>query len=360
MAAKNVLYVCNTYYQLIVASQIALTIHSNEHNHLMLTDHSQGAREIAARCSKESLYDSVHFKETKHLYSPKSSLWSKTRMFLNENFGSIDSISDIKFDEVFFYNYHAQIYGIADGLWKNKRQAEFHRFEESMTSCSVNHSHAPAGRMKLAEKVRLVTGRPRVSQLISDFYCFLPELCDEPFPLDLKKIPSLEQTKQVLVPFLKRVFQFDVFPYRQKYIFLASSSDIDDKGFGETRLILDLAERIGAENLLVKMHPRDDRKVYEKAGIQVMRDFQAPWEIVQLSENLSDRTLLTATSSSILTMSALMKRQPQSYYVIPTQMSRREKDNWSSVMNGVLDIVSRLHGMSLAGNIAVVSQEDII
>lgn len=66
---------------------------------------------------------------------------------------------------------------------------------------------------------------------------------------------------------------------------------------------------MGKDNLIVKTHPRDTRDVYTKNGIKIMKDSNAPWEVIQLNMGESDSVLLTVNSGAFISIMALMENK---------------------------------------------------
>lgn len=53
------LFICDTYYQLIEAIQIKLTLFKNEKIDVRISDHSKGASDVAKRLAESSLFHEV-------------------------------------------------------------------------------------------------------------------------------------------------------------------------------------------------------------------------------------------------------------------------------------------------------------
>ena len=66
------------------------------------------------------------------------------------------------------------------------------------------------------------------------------------------------------------------------------------------KLILYIAEIVGKENLLVKLHPRNKINRFEKYGIATNKTIGIPWELIQMNDDFSDKVLLTISSGSVL------------------------------------------------------------
>lgn len=125
------------------------------------------------------------------------------------------------------------------------------------------------------------------------------------------------QTKSKLESILSKVFVMQPQPIPQKYIYFCSSSDIDGFSFGETELVLRIANMVGPENLLVKMHPRDRRRVFQDHGISVMDNSYVPWEAMQICGVATGKTLVTAISGSFLTSTTMLADGTRGVFLLP-------------------------------------------
>lgn len=344
----SVLFFCNTYYQVIVAMQLRLTEYRDCEAGLCLTNHSAGSEEVYSRLKSTELFDEVFYWENRDSVRGAFGLKKIFKLMqicappkINNRFGN--------YDTVIFFNISYATYELVHSLSAGDRPVRLLRMEEGLATCSSLHSHGwrDTLQLRVLDDLWRIRGRSRLADKVEGFYCFLPELCDAGFPLPLKRIPSVLDNKDELVALLKYVFDYRDSKISQDYIFFASSLDADGKGVGETDMVMSLAKLIGKENLLIKKHPRDSRTVYEDAGLSVMEDSNIPWEIVQLCQDLSGKTLLTCTSGAPLTVSALLGGGPTVFYMRPEIRSCEQEVNYSSAVSTIFPIIDKLHEIGL-------------
>lgn len=146
---------------------------------------------------------------------------------------------------------------------------------------------------------RSIAGKPNIRELTKSFYCFYLQLfegCD----IVCHSIPVLWRQDKGFGEMINTAFAYhpdcDMYPHR--FIFFASSSDVDGTPVGETEQVLQIAELGGQENLLVKVNPRDGRDVYEEQGITVSRNSAIPWEVIQLNHDFSIHVFLTVSKAA--------------------------------------------------------------
>lgn len=349
------LIVCYTYYQLIVAIQLGLKALVSDVS-VCLMSHSEGVQSVACNLRGNGLFKRVHLITKKDDVRPvlQSSFGENMRNVLDLCLGRPRKSELGFYDEVVFFNLAPFIWVMIDSICSVRGMPpRLVRMEEGLITCRPESVCVWSnGRLtRVLASLRRMFGRSDMKALCDSFYCFIPELCDEDFSLKPVRIPSPAENREELATALRDVFAYDGFPYPQKYIFFSSSKDIDGEPIGETDVVLRLAEALGPENLLVKMHPRDGRRVYQDAGITVMENSHVPWEVVQLCEDLSDRVLLTCTSGAPLSMTALLEDGTQAVYLRPENPSAEEKVNLDAAMALITPTIARLHELGLCENI---------
>ena len=253
------------------------------------------------------------------------------------------------YDEILFYGLNPWLYGIGDYSNRLGKAVRWSRFDEGVLSYRTDFS---MGKLDgIIEPLRRAVGKYAISDCVTKYYCSFPELKKDNQSYEIKRIPPINSLSVEVAEVLRHCFNYKGFPYSQKYIFFASSSDIDGEPFGETEMVLNLADKLGANNLLVKMHPRDTRMVYSQYGIEVMSDGGIPWEVIQLCEDMSDRVLLTATSGSFLTISAMSVCDALSLFLVPDEINSQALSQRVATIQETLDA---LHDSNHAMNVKLV------
>lgn len=304
----------NTYYQLLTAIQIKLTLFKEDKVDLFFSDHSCGAREVVERLKAENLFFDVQYIETKNDIYNKT-LKKKLGCFFKLNFGHVKAIQIKEYDEILFYNLPTHLYELIDYYDSIGHTAKWSRFEEGLLSYSEDCSHGNI--VAFTKKIRKFSKRTDVATLVSKYYCFFPELKNNSVGVEFVRIPLVLKNRNQYTEIVNRIFDYHEGEIKQKYVFFASSSDIDGNAFGETECVLKLAKEIGIENLLVKMHPRDTRNIYQELGIAVMENSDIPWEVFQLNNDFSDNILLTIHSGAFLSITAIMGQNIEARFLYP-------------------------------------------
>lgn len=356
----RVLFYCTTYYQLLVAIQLRLTTYREWKTCLWLTDHSRGVRNICHNLSNMKLFDEVKYVSRKDAWVERAGLTNaaKFRKVLSVVFRP-DSVTGIQtYDRVIFFNPDIDLYIIANSIVSNGGDLEFFRMEEGLMSYRSSSIDFSGGMLRSLNLFQRIARQPCVSNEIQGFYCFIPELCPHDFPYQRIAIPPVNDNREELTTVLRRVFSYNGFPYSHKYIFFASSQEVDGTPTGESEIVFKLANCIGPDHFLVKMHPRDGRSVYKDAGISVMEDSYIPWEVVQLCEDLSTRVLLTCTSGAPLMVTSLLGDCTRGAYLSPSKPTKEERVNLELARASISATLDRLYDFGLCEGIVKISVDE--
>lgn len=340
------LIICNTYSQLLLAVQLRLTLFKEDGLDLWLSDHPARANEVFERVKKLSLFSDVQFLETREEYCVQK-IPPTLKSVLRSNFGPVKDLKIQKYDEIIFYNLYTRLYDMADYYRKIGHRAQWSMFEEGILSYETDFE--ATRRVTLTRNIRKLTGRPDVAKLVGRYYCVFPELKVSHREWEFVPVPRLTPEQEELKAVLNGIFDYTPAEIRQKYIFFASADDIDGLPYGETEMVLELAGEMGPENLLVKMHPRDTRRVYEEKGISVLRESFVPWEVLQLNGLPEGAVLATVNSGAFLSISAMDSQNERGVFLYP-----RVKNGGPAFRQRAEEIGSaleRLHSLGLCENI---------
>ena len=312
---KKVLMICNTHYQIIIAIQMKMTIKKDESVSILISDHSNNANIVAEQLKKEKdLFEDVYYIETKQFCKRKTSI-AGIMSDISHCIKGADIFNEVavnKYDEVIYYNFDLATVSICEMLYKKNKSITCARFEEGILSYPNNGSYRYVSVMC---GIRKVLGKLNISKRVKSYYCFYPDLYTG--TLTPISVPIITQNSPI-INILKSCFPVNLqkHSYREKYIFFTSVYDFEgEAAIGESEAVREIAELVGSDNLLVKKHPRDSRKVYEELNLHVDNNSSMPWEIIQFQINLSDKVLLTVNSGSVLSSVLMLQDGPKAFYV---------------------------------------------
>lgn len=313
---KRIITVVNTYYQLITAIRIKETLWANCLVDLVISDQSNNSNKIINKLNEMQYFDIVYWIHNKVLCGNSGDLAAmvtKSRLIvfgLNRK----NHLGNNKYDELVYYNADIYTYGLFASLIKRNSKLVCSRYEEGVLSYS-DSLFLYNSRLRYIDKLRRSIFKNTLETQTQYFYCFFPALYKG--KLIVKEIPKIEDYKKIGET-LMEIFAVDaeMLHITEKYIFFTSVYDFEGgHPIGETKLVLEIADLVGKDNLIVKMHPRDNRNVFQKHGIHVYTQSAVPWEAIQLNSDFSKKVFLTVNSGSVLGANMILKDRAKSYFL---------------------------------------------
>lgn len=360
MKNKNcVLFFCNTYMQLIAAIQIKIKLLQEADTDIILSDHSQNAEKIAKALEETKLFRRVKMVKTK-FYTYDQNIFDDIKDVIamivgnNKKYRSLIWDEDIVYNQIFYYNLSILAYLVYDISIKNGTEPQCIRYEEGIASYPAMKESDSGKRIKLLRVIRRLFLKKDVFRNTRDFYCFYPQLFHGNEEERCYQIPFLEKDDWEIIGVLNSIFGYYAIEYKQKYIYFSTSIDIDGKNIKEDQIIKKIVEAVGRDNIVVKVHPRDTRRVYQDMGLTIWRNSEIPWEIIQLNNDFKDKVFISLSSGSILNASAILKENIRTFYIFPCV---KGKDHaYDDYCEKLAKSVKDLQGLGYCKNHVITSQ----
>lgn len=361
----KILFICNTYMQVIIALQAKMKLFAHDDVDISLSDHSLNADKRAEGLRKTGLFQRVKYIQTKAFYYSYTKLKKLFDVFgvlsVNNIYSRLFWDNDYFYDQIYFYNPSLEVSSIINKIIhdsKGQKIPELIRFEEGILCYGWLTCQKPNGRTKIVNFLNRLRGLPDIFRDTKKYMCFYPEVLREVSPADGKefstvKIPFLTSDTEFLAN-LNTVFDYDpsADSFPQKYIYFATSSDIDGHPVGETEIILKLAELVGRENLLVKVHPRDGRDVFTRAGLRVSRNSALPWEVMQLNHDFSKHIFLSLSSGSTINVTA-MKNENIPVFLLYPMIAGKDKYMDTVAYANITRTIDRLKSIGVCNSVKI-------
>ncbi len=304
---KRILFRCCTFYQLINAINIKINLLADSDADLIVnlsTDFTQVIERLKKTkifkqiaTMQDSLEDNRDFKK---LSSQDKLMWFED---LEKN------MIDFPFKDIMYTDYYIAIndeyntfiyyYLVKKGLSPN-----VHIFEESKATYILN-----------ILEVEKKDGIPHSQFGIKNMYRHIDEvLLYEPQFYDVDyhrcrftQIPKLNCQLEEIQSLYRQLFGEYKFP-EERYIFLVSPFFWDKFSADEIDVIDDFAKIVGKENLILKMHPRDQINRYSSRGYKVIEDMNTPLEAIMISEDMSQHVLVSISSNASITADLMLDK----------------------------------------------------
>lgn len=305
---ENILFICNTYYQLILAMQLRETLLSEDDVSVIISDHSRDALTVYNNLAKLKVFNKVYYIETRYLaFSSAKPLIVWQMVFGNPEY---KFLNEKKFDKLFYYNFDEGTHIIYATILKRNPDIECCQFEEGILSYNNG--------MGVSKKIRLsyFFKKNNLYNRTTRYYCLSPELYKG--RLETVKIPEIDGRS---VPdALSHIFleKRQLSQIKEEYIYFSGVYDFEGgESVKEIDLISSISNLVGKDNLLVKVHPRDDIKRFLERGLHVDPNSNAPWEAIQLNADFHNKKFLTLFSGSVLSVNMLLDKPAETYFLYP-------------------------------------------
>lgn len=302
---KRIMIVCVTYYQLILAVQMKLTIFREDDVTLVIhAGKTVGFGKVYQQLLHMSVFSKVYYFENEDIR--KKGGFYLVKRFCQMIGGSQEykKVFQKQYDEMIFYNVSPFSIILYASLADKSGRLEAARMEEGILSYGNPCSFGL--RYTIARVIRKVMGRMNMLDGEYKYYCMFPDLVG--FRCKKAVIPPLDVVLDELRGVLNRIFEYKPLKLHQNVIFFTTTSEEHQElAVKERELAFEISRAIGKNNLLIKKHPRDSSDVYEKNGLFVMKNSAVPWEVIQINQEPGERILLATTSGAFLNIAASLQ-----------------------------------------------------
>lgn len=313
------IFCLRTYYQIIFALQMVNTICKDDEVVFLISDDSNGSKRVAEKIQSIGIVKKVIWIKTKRLTYEKnlfekiSDSISIALLETNRYENVLRPILNIGFDEFIFFNFGVDTIAFYNLFVKRNPDIKVSRIEEGILSYGIEIGYGQGKIVDLSYYVRKLLHRKNIIDNFYNFYCYYPVIYKG--NLQSVQIPRISVNSKT-ARILGKIFRPDTSGYTQKYIFFTSVYDFEGgEPIGEYELVLKVANLVGKDNLLIKIHPRDLRTIYSDNGFNVDKNSLIPWEAIQLSSDFSDKVFLTINSGSVLSGSTMSEKPVKTFYM---------------------------------------------
>lgn len=321
------LILCNTYYQLLIAIQMKNSKFKKDKVSVVISDTpSKNVEAVYERLKEIDFFENVYFIKLRNEFD-KNGIKGKFSIISDcvtgNNHYIQKTIGNLKVDEFIFDGIGYGMLGLYAYLYKNNNKLIVSMMEEGIAVYDWFERNVYKlfnNKMKimyfLMSFMRTIENKPLLHKIVKKYYCFHPEFYHG--VLEAVQIPLIEENDDVVSKVVSKIFDVtkNVSEIKEKYIFFAGIGDFEgEKPIGEVKIATEIAEIVGKENFIVKLHPRDASGNFEKSGLKILTNSQIPWEAIQLNGNYSDKVFLSATSGSVLGVNMILEKKIKTVFL---------------------------------------------
>lgn len=295
---QKVLITTNTYFQLIVAVQLKLTRFAEDDVDVIITDHSEGCKQVSMRIGETGLFRDVFYVPDRD-GRDDTSVMDKIRRYTTARLfptRTLNALVHLHGDyDLFLFNNASLLSHLIRHVYR--RQITCYRFEEGFSTYT-----RPFLGKKAIRRVLIRTAFGDLEKHVKGLYLFHPELLKQSVPYPILPIEPMRREDDRLKQVLNHAFAYTPGKYEfpEKYLFMEESFRASGVEMDDVELACAVADVVGRENLAVKRHPRSPDNPFAAEGLKTTPSAQVPWEVILMNEDFTGKTLLTITSGSVL------------------------------------------------------------
>lgn len=171
--------------------------------------------------------------------------------------------------------------------------------EDGMSSYTIHGVFIKGGFFK--DLLRFVFKHNVGKKNIECQYLYRPELATYTVPFTRNKASFLSSNSNT-AKYVDAIFNFsneDII--KEKYIYFDNAFSKDGIITNDKKILDDVSSIIGKEDLIIKVHPRNDVSIYDGTGYKLCKKNYIPWEVYFFHpEMLDNKVLIGAVSTAIL------------------------------------------------------------
>lgn len=330
----NVLILCNTPLQLINSLQIKHEFFANDNVDLVLTDSIANVQKLYDKVANKRIFNRVYLSNVL-LYK---NVWTQLKFtyfpsfYTNEIKKIIPALGDTNYEIFLIANISGVSTCIATYL-KYKFGTKIAIYEDGFVVYSDHYKNVfkESVERKTARTKYVYFLKKEISAFIKDFYVYYPEKIEAwNLGINAIKVPHIGDDVRKII---NELFDVDKCPdkYEQSVVFFEESYYADGHDVDDVSIIEKIAELVGKENIIVKIHPRNPVNRFKHMGFATNIDTTTPWEAIALNIDMSNKYLITiASGSSAVSYYLTGKRGKKSIFLY--EMEGMEMDKLSPVI----------------------------
>ncbi|MFI3164485.1 MAG: hypothetical protein R3Y65_08625 [Bacillota bacterium] len=326
----NILFVVRTPYQLIVATKIVMQFHNNDSIDLIIGNSIAEVDVLVQKVKDTKIFHNVSMMDMKGFRADRN-YWKVqvkqncAQRFLNTKPSLISDIIFNNYNKVYIANIDeiSNIICCQALLESNGRQAELCLYEDGFSTYSNFYGeYFNKNENKIKNKFNLKRNiiqlslkysMPNYLQKIKSLYVFRPNLLDWKPKFKIVEIPKIAIDDIEYKQALKDIFDYENSEdiYDKEYIFFEESYFADGKEINDVDIVKKIADIVGKENLMVKIHPRNRVNRFKELGYKTNVNTYIPWEVIAQNIDLSNKTLITIASGAVIVPLINMSAKPR-------------------------------------------------
>lgn len=306
-----ILFKVNTHYQLMNAINIKINIYQNEEADLILDDTTNFCT-ILDKLKTAGVFRKLYLVQAENYITEYLSLNNNDR---REFVHDIEKhIPDILDNSVIYDLYCIGLDNISNKLFyyymikKQKYAPKVFVFEEGTTTFVRDIKAAIKGDSIPHNEF----AKNSFLNRLGGIYVYDPELYAVIKPS--YAVLSLPKMNDNCLNKLLDIYGYQDAP-AEDYIYMESGGITGRAPTNDTELVISIAEILGKENIIVKLHPRSKIDRFSPLGFKVMKDNGYPWELIAGTQDISKKCLISSLSTVSFTGKTMFSKPQRSIHL---------------------------------------------
>ena len=326
------LFLCNTVYQVMVALWLKHSLMPEQPADLIVTDHMNGAEQLRERIAGLGLYENVYFARTLKEARYKAGRTRKENLRANLDPMSLvrqyAELNDQDYSELCIANFDGFSQLLYTGLSHRNPRLRLSAFEDGLSTYCLFEQYyhdfehyygTPSDPVRRFLHDKVYRLRPLYGNL-KQLLVFNPECMQWDPGCPVVAVPKIDTKDPAFRRIVNTAFGYEGSRdrYDRKYLFFEESFFADHYEINDVELVEQLAKRVGKENLMVKIHPRNPVNRFAQLGYKTNVDTSIPWEVILMNlDDVSNMVFITVASSTILNPIMIFGQKIRAYSLYP-------------------------------------------
>lgn len=301
---KRYLIIVSQLFQLMVAAQLKETVlKAGDVDIVIMPGNSAGLNDVYEKIKDTVFFENVYLIDS-NILGKKKEKFKTIISFLRGKYNwkiINENLHDVTYDKIISVTYSLYFYLLC-AYFGEIANVEIYMYDEGFgvylgyNIYEICNLHTIC--YKLMDAVIAFKKRPRVLDKFKGYYLFYPKLLQFKTRYGSYQIPKIDRNDIEYYNFIQTAFgDTTKSDLDAKYIFF--EENIINSSIDDFSLIMKIAEKVGKENIVVKLHPRRNIDRFSDKGIKVSKSTGIPWEAFLLTNDFRDKVILTISSSSV-------------------------------------------------------------
>lgn len=312
----RILVICNTPFQFVVIAHILSLFYKVYEVDIVISNQFKDSKKVVKNAKKSSLFRKVYYiKNVSHKRGNYLSRRLDFYMRIILSYWYALRIGHKYYDDILFSNIQIFTKILISIARRRNKQCRIHIAEEGLGTYSKLYGDSDSPNTLYRKYI----DKKGVFAKLTTLYLFNPQFLQWEFPKDrICKLPLLNSQNIECINKLNVLFDYKHCKdnYDKKYIFFEESYYAEGEEVPDVEIIDRIAGKVGKENIMVKVHPRNPINRFKELGYKTNEDSFVPWELIVLNQDMSDKVFITIASGAAINPFLYMGLQIPSYSLL--------------------------------------------